>query len=129
MLYEKQTYDLNGAFFAIHNELGNGFNEKVYQEAIEYEFSQRGIPYNREVKLGVAYKGIVLKQYFYADFICYDKIIVEVKAIKTLLPEHKQQVANYLKATSFKLGLLVNFGNKSLQTKRIIFTGKNFKAL
>jgi GxxExxY protein len=128
LLYEKQTYDLNAAFFAIHNELGNGFNEKVYQEAIEYEFGHREIPYKREVKLGVRYKDVILNQYFYADFICFDNIIVEIKAVKTLLPEHTQQVANYLKATSFKLGLLVNFGYKSLQFKRVIFTGKHYRA-
>jgi len=127
LIHEKLTYNLNAVFFSIHNELGNGFNEKVYQEAIEYEFGQREIPYQREVKLGVRYKDVILKQYFYADFVCYDKIIVEVKAVKTLLPEHIQQVANYLKATSFKLGLLVNFGYKSLQFKRVIFTGKYFK--
>ena len=94
----------------VHRELGCGFLEKVYQEALEHEFIAEGIPFQREVKLKIYYKGVPLHQEYVADFVCYDKIIIELKAVKELDDSHRSQVFNYLKATGFKLGLLINFG-------------------
>ena len=119
-LYEDKTYEIIGSCFEVHKQLGNGFLEAVYQEALEEEFKLRDIPYKREVHLPIEYKGKLLKKYYVADFICFDKIIVETKAISNLTTLDEAQVLNYLKATKTKLGLLVNFGTKSLQKKRII---------
>jgi len=105
----------------VHNELGYGFLEGVYQQALEYEFTLRHIPAVREVGLPVFYKGMRLDKSYYADFICYDKIIVELKAVSGLTNEHMSQIMNYLKATEMKLGLLINFGTSKMQYKRIIW--------
>jgi len=94
----------------------------VNQEALAYEFKLRNIPFIREKTLTIQYKDIVLEKYYVADFICYDKIIVETKALSQLMPEHDSQVLNYLKATGFQLGLLINFGEKSLVYKRFANT-------
>jgi GxxExxY protein len=106
----------------VHRELGSGFLESVYHEALMKEFNSKGIPFEKNVQLQVSYKGIPLNKVYYADFVCFDKIILEIKAIDGLIPEHESQVINYLKATGFDLGLLVNFGQKSLQYKRLVFT-------
>ena len=119
-IYEDKTYEIIGACFEVHKTLGNGFLEAVYQEALEEEFIQRGIPYEREKPLHIEYKGKQLKKYYIADFVCFDEIIIEVKAISNLTTTDEAQVLNYLKATKNKLGLLINFGTKSLQKKRII---------
>jgi GxxExxY protein len=120
LLYESETYKIIGAAIEVHRELGMGFLEPVYQEALEMEFSQQGIPYSREMPLSIHYKGRTLNKLYMADFICYDKIIVELKALKALASEHQAQVLNYLKATGMELGLLLNFGKGSLEHKRII---------
>jgi len=104
----------------LHNELGAGFLEGVYQEAFELELQKQKIPYEREVLLNIYYNGHKLKKHYLADFVCYDKIIVELKALGGLTSEHEAQVLNYLKASGFRLGLLLNFGSKSLQYKRLI---------
>ncbi|MCI0472544.1 MAG: GxxExxY protein [Ignavibacteria bacterium] len=104
----------------VHSNLGNGFLESVYQEALNIEFERNEIPNIPEKELIINYDGIVLTKTFRADFICFDKIIVELKAAENLSNDHIFQVLNYLKATGFKLGLILNFGNKSLQFKRII---------
>ncbi len=106
----------------VHSELGSGFPEAVYQEALMLELEKREIPFEANVKLNISYKGHDLKKVYYADIVCYDKIIVELKAVSGLVNEHSAQVINYLKATGYQLGLLVNFGAKSLQSKRVIFT-------
>lgn len=103
----------------VHNTLGWGFLEAVYQEALTIEFENRGIPYIREAELNIDYKGIILSKKYNADFICYDKIIVETKALTELLTVHQSQVINYLKATKLKLGILVNFGEESLNYLRL----------
>lgn len=103
----------------VHNTLGCGFLEAVYQEALAIEFDKRGIPYIREAELNIEYKGIILSKKYNADFICYDKIIVETKALTELLTVHQSQVINYLKATKLKLGILVNFGEESLNQIRL----------
>ena len=104
----------------VHKTLGSGFLEAVYQEALKLEFEECEIPWSKEVLLEVTYKGRILDKKYIADFICFDEIIVELKAIEMLVPEHIAQVLNYLKATDKKLALLINFGASSLQYKRII---------
>ncbi len=111
----------------VHKELGCGFFEKVYQEALELEFKAHGIPYKREQKLPIYYKGEPLHLDYIADFICYDKIVIELKAVTELTDIHFAQVLNYLKATKMDLGLLVNFGENSLHVERIFNYRKNQK--
>lgn len=122
ILYKQESYAIVGACMDVHGELGMGFLEPVYQEALEREFVLREIPYRREAELTIQYKGQPLNKRYAADFICYDKIIVELKAVKALLPEHEAQLFNYLKATRLQLGILVNFGEPSLRHKRIVCT-------
>ena len=119
-LYEEETYKILGACFEVHKTLGHGFLEAVYQEALEMEFQLRNIPYQREKMLYINYKERQLKKHYVADFVCYDKIIIETKAISDLTSKDESQILNYLKVTNFKLGLLINFGRPSLQKKRII---------
>ncbi len=105
----------------VYNQLGHGFLESVYQEAMEMELKRRGIPYVREQELIITYKGEVLKQTYKADFVCYGKIIVELKAVSELTDAHRSQVYNYLHATGFHLGLLLNFGcSDELERERIV---------
>ena len=103
----------------VFNELGYGFLEKVYQEALAIEFQNNGIPFEREARIPVYYKNVKLQQEYIADFICYDNIIVEVKAISELTGSHKAQVINYLKATNLQVGLLVNFGASKIKVERL----------
>ena len=105
----------------VHSELGNGFLEAVYQEALEITFLENNIPYEREKELNIYFKGRLLNKKYYADFFCYNKIIVELKASSGLTDADMGQVINYLKATEAKIGLLINFGLPKLQYKRIIF--------
>ena len=119
-IYKEESYAIHGALFAVHRELGAGFLERVYQDALEYEFSARGIPYEREKKIQIMYKGKPLGEPYRADFVCYDKIIVELKALSELDGAHRAQVINYLKATKMKLGLLINFGETSAKVERIL---------
>ena len=118
--YKVESYNIRSAIFAVHNELGNGFLERVYQDALEYEFRERGIPYEREKEIQIMYKGKPLGEPYRADFVCYDKIIVELKALSELDGAHRAQVINYLKATKMKLGLLINFGETSAKVERIL---------
>ena len=120
ILYKDESYRIIGAAFAVHNELGCGFLEAIYQEALEKEFNFKGIPYKREAPLPVYYKGELLSKNYIADFICYDKIIVELKATSIILSDHKAQVLNYLKATNMELGILINFGEYKLNYERLI---------
>lgn len=119
LLYPKESYDITGCFMNVYNGLGSGFLEAVYQEALELEFKAAGIPYKREVPLRIRYNGVILNKEYIADFVCYDKIIVELKAVSQIAKIHKVQVKNYLKATGFQLGLIANFGNISLETARV----------
>lgn len=120
ILYKQESYDICGAIFAVHKELGCGFLERVYQDALEYEFRLRKIPYERERKIQVTYKGHPLGEPYRADFICYNKIIVELKAVKELEDVHRAQVLNYLKASGMKLGILVNFGEEYVYPERLV---------
>ena len=119
LLYENETEKILKACFEVHNELGNGFLEAVYQEALEKEFKLQGIPYEREKLLPIVYKGQKLEKEYFADFICFGEIIVELKAVTILAKAHKAQVINYLKAADKEIGLLVNFGENSLKWQRI----------
>ena len=116
--YEQETYQIIGAAMKVHSELGPGFTEKVYQEALAIEFSERGIPFVREKEIHAIYKGIVLEGTFIPDFICYDKIIVELKAVKELDDVHRSQAINYAKIAGLNLSLLINIGEKSLVKER-----------
>lgn len=118
--YKEETYKIRGAIFAVHKELGNGFLERVYQDALEFEFQVRGIPYEREKNIQIMYKGKPLGEPYRADFVCYGKIIIELKAVEELQGIHRSQVINYLKATGMKLGLLVNFGEEFANIERIV---------
>jgi GxxExxY protein len=115
-----ECYDIIGACMDVANELGCGFLESVYQEALCIEFAEQGIPFEKEKVMDVYYKGQLLSKKFIADFICFNKVILELKAVESLRPEHTAQVLNYLKATGKTIGLLVNFGTAKLQYKRII---------
>jgi GxxExxY protein len=120
LIYKNESFEIIGACMEVHRELGCGFLEAVYQEALALEFSRQNIPYEQEVLLQVNYKGQALKKEYKADFICFDKIIIELKAVSKFAPEHLAQTLNYLKITDYKLGILVNFGTTSLQYKRIV---------
>ena len=112
--YEQETYKIIGAAMKVHNELGPGFTEKVYQEALAIEFAEREIPFIREKQIHATYKGVVLEGTFIPDFICYNKIIVELKAVKELDDVHRSQAINYAKIAGYSLSLLINFGDTSL---------------
>ena len=108
----------------VHKQLGCGFLESVYQEALEYEFKLQGIAYNSQVPISIKYKDITLEKYYLADFVVYAQIIVEIKAAEMIDSSAVSQVINYLKGTGYQLGLLINFGEKSLVWKRIALTRK-----
>lgn len=110
LLFKEECYGIQGAVFEVYREMGCGFLEAVYQECLEKEFRLRQLPFVAQKDLILSYKGEQLGQTYKPDFICYDKIIVELKAVKEIAPEHKAQLLNYLKATGLELGLLVNFG-------------------
>ncbi len=121
MVYRDESYAIQGAVFEVYREMGCGFLESVYQECLERELRESGIPFVSQQELTIAYKGVKLDQYFKPDLICYDKIIVELKAVKDLASDHEAQLFNYLKATGMKLGLLVNFGHHpKAEIKRIV---------
>ncbi len=111
VLYKEECYAIQGAVFEVYREMGCGFLEAVYQECLEKELRCRSIPFVSQKDLRLYYKGEPLQQTYKPDFICFEKIIVEIKAVREIAPEHKAQVFNYLKATGMKLGLLVNFGH------------------
>ena len=111
LLYEDESYAIRGAIFEVYRVLGSGFLEAVYQESLQIEFSRRQIPFKAQVELPLVYKDQPLLQIYRADFICFEIIIVEIKAIKDIGDEHRAQVFNYLKATNYRLGLLVNFSH------------------
>lgn len=111
ILYKEEVYKIQGAIFKVYNEMGCGFQESVYQECVEREMHIRGIKFESQKNLYLNYKGELLNQTYKPDIICYDKIIIELKAVKNISDEHRAQVFNYLRASNLKLGLLVNFGH------------------
>jgi GxxExxY protein len=110
IIYKTESYQIVGACFEVYNELGSGFIEGVYQEALAFELRDQAIPFLDQHLLSLRYKSHLLETQYKPDFICFGKIIVEIKAVSRILDEHRAQVHNYLKATRFKLGILVNFG-------------------
>jgi GxxExxY protein len=121
LLYADESYEIVGACFDVYTSMGAGFLEAVYQECLALEFSHRGIPFVQQKRLELSYRGTHLKQEYVADFVCYDKIIVEIKVVSSLLPEHRAQVLNYLHATGYNLGLLINFGHyPKAEVERIV---------
>jgi GxxExxY protein len=119
---DPRTYAIIGAAIEVHKQLGHGFLEPVCQEALAIEFGRRNIPFRREVRLPIHYKGQLLGTTYCADFICFDSIVVELKALSRMSGTEESQVINYLKATSFQLGLLLNFGTRSLEHRRLVFS-------
>ena len=119
LLFKNESYGIIGAALEVHKVLGCGFVEVVYQEALEEEFKKRNIPFEREKELLVNYKGKTLLKTFRADFICYDKIIVELKAVSEFTDDHYAQIYSYLKASKMSLGILINFGKANLDYYRI----------
>jgi GxxExxY protein len=121
IIHKLESFEIMGACIEVYKEKGSGFVESVYQECLEMELGDRGIPFKAQVELALTYKGKPLKSKFKPDFICYDKIVVELKAVSVLTDEHRAQVQNYLRATKMKLGLLVNFGHyPKLEYERIV---------
>jgi GxxExxY protein len=127
IIYPEESYELVGACFEVYNRMGCGFLEAVYQECLEIELAHREIAFVAQKELKLTYRGRELRQRYVPDFICHDKIILEIKALSMLTDEHKSQVLNYLHATGMKLGLLVNFGHyPKLEYERVALTERSF---
>ena len=109
LLYKDEYYKINGCIYNVNRKLGSGFLEAVYQEALEIELNRENIPFTSQQELEILYDGIPLSKKYTADIICYEKIIIEIKAASKITEQHKAQLMNYLAATGYKLGLLVNF--------------------
>lgn len=122
LLLKDEVFKVVGICMEVHKNLGKGFMEVVYQEAIEYEFIKAGIVYEREKKYPISYKDIILKKYFRADFLVFNELIVEIKAQNLNLDDFYKQVINYLAVSKKSIGLIVNFGEDSLKFKRVILT-------
>jgi GxxExxY protein len=122
LLFEEETYKIIGTCTMVHKSLGAGFLESVYHEALEKEFETQQVKFDSKRKLQVYYNEVALKKYFIADFICFDKIVVEIKATTFLHKDTEAQTINYLKSTNYPVGLLINFGQPSLTWKRFINT-------
>jgi GxxExxY protein len=121
LIYKEESFKIMGACFEVYNELGCGFLEPVYQECLELEVAMQEIPFRAQEQLKLRYKDHLLKQVYEPDFICWEKVIVEIKAVSELADIHRAQLQNYLKATGHRLGLLVNFGNyPKLEWERIV---------
>ena len=121
-ILKEETYLIIGVCMEVHTELGHGFREVVYKDAIEFEFGQRNISYQREKEYQVIYKGKILQHCFYADFVVFDSIILELKAAEgAISDDNLAQTLNYLKVSNCKVGLLINFGRRKLEYKRLIF--------
>lgn len=111
LLCEYESFEIRGAIFDVYREMGPGFIEPVYQECLEKEFHFRGIPFHSQPDLNLVYKNERLCQTYRPDFVCFGKVIIEIKAVKNILPEHKAQLMNYLKAARLEIGFLVNFAS------------------
>jgi len=128
LIYKKESYTIVGACFEVYNEKGCGFLEPVYQECLGIEFEHQRIPAIGKPWLTLSYRDRILKQTYQADYVCFERIIVELKAVSKLVDEHRAQLLNYLHATGFELGLLVNFGHyPQLEYERIANTRKKQK--
>ena len=121
LTYKDEVYEIVGAAMEVHKELGCGFLEAVYQEGFEMELRARKVPFESQKRLEIFYKGKRLEKEYFADIVCYDKIIVELKALDKLTSKEESQILNYLKASGLKVGVLINFGAASLEWKRFVF--------
>jgi GxxExxY protein len=122
LLYENEAFQIRGAAFEVYRAMGAGFLEAVYQECLEVEFTRRGVPFEMHKPLGLSYRGQPLRQTYVADFVCYDRIIVELKVARAIAPEHRAQTINYLRVTNMKLGLVINFGSAPrVEIERFVF--------
>ena len=121
IILKEESYKLVGICMEIHRELGMGFKEIVYKDALEYEFKTKNISYTREKEFKIEYKGIILPHRYYADFIVFGSIILEVKASYMIVNNFVNQTVNYLKASGLQLGIVANFGEKSFVSKRVVF--------
>ncbi len=124
LIYKEESYQIIGKCFEVYNNLGPGFLEIVYKDALEYEFNKSNIPFEREKEYIVNYKSVMLPHKFYADFVVFDKIILEVKAVSGIADEFIAQAINYLKVSGNKLAIIVNFGEQKLKYKRIVLETK-----
>jgi len=122
LIFRDEVYALVGAAMEVSNEMGAGFLEAVYQEALQIELAERRIPFEAQVPIGISYKGRRLVKEYIPDFICYDQVIVEIKALKQLTTIEEAQLINYLKATGKPVGVLINFGTAKLEWKRMAMT-------
>ena len=126
LLHKQEVFAIVGAAMDVYNHLGPGFSESVYQEVLEIELANRRIPTKPQHEISIVYKGKPIKKYYIADYLCYDKIVVEIKALSNLTLREEGQVLNYLKATGMQVGVLINFGSyPSLEWKRLVFTKTN----
>ncbi len=122
LIYKEEVFRIVGAAIEVHSTLGGGFLEAVYQEAIEIELRERKIPFESQRKIGIKYKEIMLQKEYVADVVCFDKIIVELKALDRITQKEESQIINYLKATGFLVGLVINFGSHGkLEWKRFVY--------
>jgi len=119
---DPQTYAIIGAAMEVHRQLGCGFFEPIYQEAMAIELVKRSIPFDAHQKFTINYKGLELKNYYKPDFICFGRVVVELKALNRLSAADEAQVINYLKVTKYQIGLLLNFGSRSLEQRRFLLT-------
>ena len=119
-IFKEESYRIVGHRMEVHRELGKGHDEIIYKDALEYEFNQARISFSREKQYLIQYKTIILPHKYFADFVVFEKILLEAKAVEKLTDAHVKQVLNYLVASKLKLGLLVNFGEESLTWKRIV---------
>ena|ERR1051325_601509 len=126
LIYKEECYKIVGLAMEVHRILGKGFSEAVYKDALELEFNRVYIPSEREKLYDILYKGVILKHKYKADFVVFNKIILEVKSSKAIADEHVKQTLNYVAAANIKLGLILNFGEDSLKSKRIVLTKKSF---
>ena len=110
LLFPDETYAIRGALFEVYREIGNGLREEVYQQCLEREFTLRSVPFEAKKELRIFYKGEPIEKTYIPDFLCYGKIILEIKAVSSILQEHRAQIFNYLHITGYRLGMLANFG-------------------
>jgi GxxExxY protein len=123
LLYKDECYTIQNAVFAVYKEIGSGFLEAVYQECLENELRERSVPFERQQEIRLYYKSKLIEQTYRADIVCYEKIILELKAVTEIIPAHKSQLLNYLKMSKLELGLLVNFGHyPDVEIVRIVNT-------
>jgi GxxExxY protein len=123
-LFKNESYTIVGILYEVHKNLGKGFSEIVYKDAVKYEFNQLNIPFEREKEFAVSYKNTTLKNKFYADFVVFDKIILEIKTVDCFNNSHYNQCLNYLKISKNELAILANFNLISLEYKRIVSSKK-----